>query len=62
VYPTEVLLDPGDAGQPEESIAMAHQLRTLSTRRLGVRLGTLVDAGLRHQLRTAIRVYLDLET
>ena len=62
VYPTEVLLEAGAAGQPEESIAMAHQLRTLSTRRLGARLGTLVEIGLRHQLRTAIRVYLDLDT
>lgn len=34
----------------------------MERRRLGVRLGTLVDAGLRHQLRAAIRVYVDLET
>jgi mRNA interferase MazF len=62
VYPTEVLLAPRTAGQPEESIALAHQLRTLSTRRLGVRLGGLEDPELRDQIRAAVRVYLDLET
>lgn len=62
VHPTEVLLAPRTAGQPEESIALVHQLRTLSTRRLGIRLGGLDDPALRDQIRAALRLYPDLET
>lgn len=61
VYSTEVLLPAGAAGQPEESIAMAHQLRVISSRRLGQRYGTLSDQGLRFGLREALRLFLDLE-
>ena len=60
VYPTEVLLIPGVAGQPRESIALVHQVRTISVRRLGSRLGSLDDPELRDRIRSALRVYLDL--
>ncbi len=60
VYPTEVLLPPGAAGQPDESIAMAHQVRTISSNRLRQRLGRLADPGLRDEVRAALRLYLDL--
>ncbi len=61
VYPTEVLLPAGVAGQANESIAMAHQVRTVSSRRLGDRIGGLEDEALRSELRAALRLYLDLE-
>ena len=35
LYPSEVLLSNGKAGQPLESIIMAHQVRTISKKRLG---------------------------
>jgi mRNA interferase MazF len=61
VYATEVLLPAGAAGQPEASIVMAHQVRTVSTRRLGEPYGELTDAKLRAAVREALRVFLDLE-
>ena len=60
IYSTEVLLPAGVAGQPEDSIAMAHQLRTISSDRLGAPYGELSDSDLREAVRRAVRVYLDL--
>jgi len=62
VYSTEVLLPAGAAGQREESIAMAHQVRAISSRRLGERMGSLDDEGLRAAVRAALRLVLDLES
>ena len=61
VYSTEVLLPPGAAGQPDESIAMAHQVRTISSNRLRQRLGSLDSPELRAAVRAALKLYLDLE-
>lgn len=61
VYSTEVLLLAKKAGQPEDSIIMAHQIRTLSKQRLVHSYGWLRDGGLREQVRTAVRVHLDLD-
>jgi len=61
VYSTEVLLPAGAAGQPEDSIVMAHQMRALSTHRLEHLYGELTDAHLRSEVRRAMKVYLDLE-
>ncbi|MDD4860021.1 MAG: type II toxin-antitoxin system PemK/MazF family toxin [Dehalococcoidales bacterium] len=61
LYPSEVLLAKGKAGQPLESIIMAHQIRTISTRRLGKPLGHLDDKELRNQVQKAIKEHLDLE-
>jgi len=61
VYPTEVLLPPAAAGQPDESIAMNHQVRTVSTRRLRGRIGTLTDQDLRNQVQQALGLFLDLD-
>ena len=52
---------PGAAGQPLESIVMAHQVRTISKRRLRHALGYLQDAALREAVRTGLREHLDLE-
>jgi mRNA-degrading endonuclease toxin of MazEF toxin-antitoxin module len=45
---------------PLKSIAMAHQLRTISRDRLGTPFGVLANTELRDAVRGAIRVYLDL--
>jgi mRNA interferase MazF len=60
LYPSELLLPAGKAGQPSESIVMAHQIRTISKQRLGRLLGHLHDAQLRHEVRQAIEEHLDL--
>ena len=61
LYPSEVLLPKGKAGQPLDSIIMAHQVRTISKQRLGSLLGYLEDPQLRHKVREAIREHLGLD-
>jgi len=61
LYPSEVLLPQGKAGQPLDSIIMAHQIRTISKTRLTVLLGHLEDAALRNEVALAIKEHLDLE-
>ena len=61
VYPNETLLPAGTAGIDRDSLVMAHQIRSLSKRRLGARLGTVEDQELRAAVRSAVRVQLDLD-
>ena len=61
LYPSEVLLPERQAGQPLESIIMAHQIRTLSKRRLGALLGRLEEPQFRDRVRKAIVEHLDME-
>ncbi len=61
LYPSEVLLPKGKAGQPLESIVMAHQIRTISRQRLGKLLGYLDDPELQSQVREAIKEHLSLD-
>jgi len=61
LYPSEILLPEGKAGQPLESIVMAHQIRTISKQRLGRLLGYLDDAKLRYEVHKAIKEHLDME-
>jgi mRNA interferase MazF len=61
VYPTEVLLPAGMAGLPSASLVLAHQVRTISARRLSPAIGALVDPALREQVSRALRLWLDLE-
>ena len=60
LYPSEVLLPKGAAGQPLDSIVMAHQVRTISKARLGHQLDYLDDGPLREAIRDAIREHFDL--
>jgi mRNA interferase MazF len=61
VYPTETLLPADVAGQPKESIVMAHQVRTISKRRLGRRYGEITDGALKDAIRETLRLFFDLE-
>ena len=61
LYPSEILLPEGKAGQPLESIVMAHQIRTIAKQRLGKLLGYLDDAQLRYEVHGAIKEHLDIE-
>jgi mRNA interferase MazF len=60
VYPTEVLLPSGTGGLPAASLVLAHQVRTLSARRLSPAIGSVADLGLREHVATALRLWLDL--
>jgi len=61
VYPSEVFLPGGAAGQSRDSIIMAHQVRTISKQRLGDVIGRLDDESLRLQVQDALREHFDLE-
>ena len=61
VYPSEVLLPRGAAGQSLDSIIMAHQVRTISKQRLRNTIGILDDESLRGQVQDALREHFDLE-
>ncbi|MEW6141900.1 MAG: type II toxin-antitoxin system PemK/MazF family toxin [Chloroflexota bacterium] len=60
LYPSEVSLRAGQAGQPLDSIIMAHQVRTISKNRLRGLLGHLEDGKLQEAVKSALREHLDL--
>ena len=61
VYPNEALLPAGTATLRRDSIAMAHQIRTLSKRRLRRRLGVIESRDIRAAVRSALQIQLDLD-
>ena len=61
LYPSEVFLPQGKAGQPLDSIIMAHQIRTISKQRLKGLLGYLEDPKIRDEVCAAIKEHLDLD-
>ncbi len=60
IYPNETLIPRGAGGLSHDSVAMAHQVRTVSKRRLVHRVGRIEGAALREALREALRIQLDL--
>lgn len=60
VYPNEVLLKKGVAGLDAVSIALAHQIRTISKQRLMNCLGEILDMNLQTRINDAMRVHLNL--
>ncbi|HHV64896.1 MAG TPA: type II toxin-antitoxin system PemK/MazF family toxin [Peptococcaceae bacterium] len=60
IYPIEVLLSSEATGLPQDSIAMAHQIRAISKERLKDKVGYLNSDELKEKVKTAIRTYLDL--
>jgi len=61
LYPSEVFLPQGKAGQPLDSIIMAHQVRTISKTRLADLLGYIEDNALRNEVALALKEHLDLK-
>ena len=61
LYPAEVLLPAQKAGQPVDSIIMAHQIRTISKNRVGKLIGYLTDNQIRLAVQAAIKDHLDME-
>ena len=61
LYPSEVFLPQGMAGQPLNSIIMAHQVRTISKMRLGNLIGYLEDEAIRKEVDLALKEHLGLK-
>lgn len=60
VYPFEVLLPAGAAGNDLESIAMPQQVRTVSKLRLLERVGILADPELQEQIENRLLEHLGI--
>lgn len=61
MYPAEVPLPKGLAGQAHDSIILAHQIRMISKQRVRALIGYLEDPPTREMVRQAVRDHLDLE-
>ncbi|QGQ95303.1 type II toxin-antitoxin system PemK/MazF family toxin [Paenibacillus psychroresistens] len=61
VYSIEVLLDATATGLSKDSIAMAHQIRSISKDRLIGRCGQIDSEEIKAKVRKAIKIFLDLE-
>jgi mRNA interferase MazF len=60
VYPIEVLLEANDTGLSKDSIAMAHQIRSISKDRIGEQCGFIESERIRESIRNSIKTYLEL--
>ena len=60
IYPSEVFLDKAQTGLDRDSVAMLHQIRTLSHERLTRRISHLRDEAARAQIRQALRDYFEV--
>lgn len=58
IYPTEVLLPTIATSLPSPSLALCHQVRTVSSRRLSPSTGRLNDKELREDIDQAVRLWL----
>ena len=61
LYPSEVFLPERIAGQPLDSIIMAHQIRTISKQRLKNLIGYLENPKIRDEVCAAMKEHLGLE-
>jgi len=60
IYSTEVFLPSGTGGLMNDSLVLAHQIRTISVARLRKRYGSLDDQALQEKVYQALRVFLNL--
>ena len=61
VYPFEVVIPPGLAGNPEESIVMPYQVRTVDRKRLLERMGALTDSTVRTAVEDCLLQHLGID-
>ena len=60
VYPNEVLLTAKESGLESESIVLAHQIRTISRKRIKRQVTRLGSANLQDACREAVQVHLGM--
>lgn len=61
VYPNEVLIGVGEAGLPNESIVLCHQIRTLDKQRLIKNYGKLTNSSQQEAVHEALRFQLGID-
>lgn len=60
IYPNEALVPAGSGGLPNESIALAYQIRTLDKQRLTTRYGTVRATDVQAAIVAALKFQLGL--
>lgn len=60
VYPNEAMLEKGVAGLEARSLALAHQIRTISKERLVTRIGVVTEEAVRGAVVDALKVHLNI--
>ena len=60
-FPNETSIAAGEGGLPNESMALAFQIRTISKTRLLGSCGNVTDEATRENVREALRIHLDLD-
>ena len=63
IYPNEVLIIKHDSlktGLSYDSIVLAHQIRTISKKRLSVVIGNIEDKEIQEKINQALRIHLNL--
>ena len=60
IYSNEVFLPAKAAGQPNDSLLLIHQVRTILKERLLTYVGDLTDTALREQVNSLLRRHFDL--
>ena len=61
VYPTEVFIPSGVSGLQKNSVVMIQQIRTLSHKRLGKRIGHLENREYQNNVLDALKNYFEYE-
>lgn len=62
IYPTEIFLRKEATELPNDSIAMVHQVRTISKERLGDYCGRIEETELQEQIKRVLMLYFGLAT
>ena len=60
IYATEILLKKEESSLPKDSVAMIHQIRTISKSRLEKNCGIILDPEIRDRINSSICEFLDL--
>ena len=60
IYITEILLKKEISSLPKDSVAMIHQIRTISKNRLRKKCGNILDPVIRNKINSSIFDFLDL--
>lgn len=60
IYPTEVFLPQEKTGLEKDSIAMAHQIRSIAKERLGSVCGKIISPQVRENIHEVIKLYLGM--
>lgn len=59
IYPTEIFLSMEKCKLPKDSVAMVHQIRTISKDRLSGICGSINDKGSKQNINTVLKEYFE---